>query len=70
MTDTTTPAQTLTESLGGVWHTDVGSARCPVCRGCESLAIENGKRAPLLYCAGGCDKAEIVAVLRTFNLLP
>lgn len=60
-----TPAEALTNRLGGRWRSGYGEARCPVHDdNSPSLTIRNGDRAPLLKCHRGCDTRAIVTALR------
>jgi hypothetical protein len=58
-------AQTLTQSLGGIWHNGRGQAPCPVCqperrRDQNALSISENGGNLLLHCfKGGCEFRDI-----------
>jgi hypothetical protein len=65
------PAQRLTEALGGKWHGSYGAARCPVHDdGRPSLSIRDGESDVIVHCFSGCASHTVVEVLRRRNLWP
>jgi putative DNA primase/helicase len=66
-----TPAEWLTEHLGGDWRGSFGSAPCPAHEDRRpSLSIRDGDEAPLLKCHAGCNSAAVVDALRWRGLWP
>ena len=62
-------SRTLTEALGGKWHGNYGTARCPAHDDRDpSLSIQDGDKAPLLKCHAGCDTANIIEELKRLGL--
>jgi hypothetical protein len=66
-----TPAESLTNRLGGRWHGSYGEALCPAHDDrSPSLSIRDGDRAPLVKCHRGCESRQIVTSLRNAGLWP
>ena len=60
-----TPAEALTERIGGRWYGSYGAARCPVHDDRDpSLSIRDGERRVLVKCHAGCDPRDIIAALQ------
>ena len=60
-----TDARTITDALGGRWHSSGGMARCPCHEDrTPSLSISDGQDGKLLvYCFAGCDPLDILAAI-------
>jgi hypothetical protein len=58
-----TLAERRADFPGGRWLGDHGVTRCPAFPRQNNLAIDNGKRHVLGYCAGGCDRRATINVL-------
>jgi putative DNA primase/helicase len=66
-----TPAQWLTERLGGDWRGGFGTARCPAHEDKRpSLSIRDGDDAPLLKCHAGCSSGAVVDALKRGGIWP
>jgi hypothetical protein len=66
-----TPAEWLTEALGGAWRGTFGSAPCAAHDDKRpSLSIRDGEKAPLLTCHARCTSAAVVDALRRRGVWP
>jgi putative DNA primase/helicase len=66
-----TPAEWLTEALGGAWRGTFGSAPCPAHSDKRpSLSIRDGDKAPLLICHARCTSTAVVDALRRRGIWP
>jgi hypothetical protein len=67
----TSPAEWLTDRLGGRWYDHYGSACCPAHDDHHpSLTVRDGDTAVILKCHAGCSSADIVDKLRRDGLWP
>lgn len=64
-------ARSITKTLGGRWHGNYGTARCPAHSDRRpSLSITERDEKVLVYCHTGCNQQAVWDVLRDRGLLP
>jgi hypothetical protein len=66
-----TPAEILTDRLGGRWHGHFGACLCPAHDDRNpSLTVRDGESSPLVTCHAGCVRINVLGELRWRGLWP